>query len=137
MEKFYTSIVGDAKPVNATKREPEIEERGLRKQEEAQKEPNPAKSDGDAPGTTSEEQTGENMERRRKASYQDDEKVDRAPERTSSCDDEQEEKARGRRRASHCDSESGHKASNKEKGPHCEDKSREKIAQRILRQRKG
>ena len=39
----------------------------------AQKEPNPAKSDGDATGTTLEEQTGKKMERRRKASYRDSE----------------------------------------------------------------
>ena len=39
----------------------------------AQKEPNPAKSDADATGTTLEEQTGKNMERRRKASYRDSE----------------------------------------------------------------
>ena len=53
----------------------EIKERLLRKQEEAQKEPNPAKSDSDATGTTLEEQTGENMERRRKASYLDHERT--------------------------------------------------------------
>ena len=58
MEKSYTSIVGDAKPVNTAKREPEIEERPLREQEEAQKKRNPAKSDDDATGTTLEEQTG-------------------------------------------------------------------------------
>ena len=52
MEKSGTSIVGDAKPVNTAKREPEIEE-GLReKQEEAQKKPSPAKSDGVANGIT-------------------------------------------------------------------------------------
>ena len=73
MGKSYTSIVGDAKPVNTPKREPEIEERLLMKQEEAQREPNPTKSDGDSTGTTLEEQTGENVETRGRASYQDDE----------------------------------------------------------------
>ena len=37
IEKSDTSIVGDAQPVNAAKREPESKERSLRKQEEAQK----------------------------------------------------------------------------------------------------
>ena len=87
MENSDTSIVDDAKPVNIVKREPEIEERPLRKQEEAQKEPNPSKSDCDATGTTLEEQTGQNMERRRKASYLDDGKADSIPERRNSCDD--------------------------------------------------
>ena len=54
MEKSYTSIVGDAKPVHTAKREPEIEERLLRKQKEAYKEPNSAKSDGDDTETQSE-----------------------------------------------------------------------------------
>ena len=137
MEKSYTSIDGDDKPVNTTKREPEIEERLLRKQEEAQKKPNPAKSDGDATGTTLEKQTGENTKRRRKALYQDDVKADRIPERRSSCDDELEEKAHGRRSGSHCDSESGQKASDKRKGPYHEDESRENTGQRILKRRKG
>ena len=43
MEKSDTSIDGDGKPVNTPKSEPEIEERPLREQEEAQK-PNHAKS---------------------------------------------------------------------------------------------
>ena len=129
---LHTTVVDNAKPVNTAKREPEIEERLFRKQKEAQKEPNPAKSDSDATGTTLEEQTGKNMERRRKASYRDDEKADRIPER-SSCDDDQKEKAHGRRRGSHRDSESGKKASNKRKGPYHEDESREKTAQRILK----
>ena len=67
VEKCYPSIVGDAKPVNTAKREPEIEERLLRKQEEAQKEPNPGKSDGDATGAPLEKQTAENMKRRGKS----------------------------------------------------------------------
>ena len=69
IEKSDTSIVGEAKPVNTVKRELEIEERSFREQEEAQKKLNLAKSDGDATRTTLEEQTGQNMERRRKASY--------------------------------------------------------------------
>ena len=64
-----SSIIGGTKPVDTVKREPEIEESLLRKQEEAHKESNHAKSDGDATGITLEEQTGKNMERRRKASY--------------------------------------------------------------------
>ena len=68
-KKAYSSILEDAKPVDTAKRERESEERLLRKQEEAQKEPSPAKSDDNANGTTSEEQTGKNVERRRKASY--------------------------------------------------------------------
>ena len=52
-------MVGDAKSVNTAKREPETEERLLRKEEEAQKELRPAKSDSDATGTTLEKQTGE------------------------------------------------------------------------------
>ena len=39
MEKSDTSIVENAQPVKPTKREPEIEERLCKKQEEAQKEP--------------------------------------------------------------------------------------------------
>ena len=102
-----------------------------------QKEPNPVEcDDGDATGTTLEEQTDENMETRRKASYRYDRKADFLPERRSSCDDEQEEKAHGRRRGSHRDSESGQKASDKRKGSLHEDESREKTAQRILRRRK-
>ena len=73
MEKSYTSIFGSAKPGDTAKREWEIEERLLKKQEKAQKEPDPAKSDSDATGTPLEEQTGKNMERRRKASYPDSE----------------------------------------------------------------
>ena len=52
MEKAYTSIVGDAKPVYTAEREIEIEERQPRKQEEAQKQPNHAKSGGDATATS-------------------------------------------------------------------------------------
>ena len=97
----------------------------------ARKEPNPVESnDGDATGTTLEEQTGNNMERRRKVPYLDDEEADSIPERRSSCDDEQKEKAY-ERRGSHRDSESSKEASNKRKGH--EDESREKTAQRILR----
>ena len=44
-------------------------------------EPNPVKSEGDATGTTLKKQTGKNIERRKKASYRDDEKADRIPER--------------------------------------------------------
>ena len=74
---------------------------------------------------------------KQKASYRDDEKADRIPERRrSSCDDEQEEKAYERRRGSYRDSESGKKASDK-KGPYHEDESRKKTAQRILRQQKA
>ena len=47
----------------------------------AQKEPNPANSDGDATGTTLEKQTGKNMERRRKASYHDSESGNKASDR--------------------------------------------------------
>ena len=74
-------ISSGAKPVDTPKREPEIEERLLRKQEEAEKEANPAKGDGDATGTTLEEQTGKDMERKRKASYWDAKKADRIPEK--------------------------------------------------------
>ena len=81
MEKSYTSIVCDAKPVNTTKRKPDIEEGPLKKQEEGQNKPNLAKSDNNATGTSLAQQTGKNMERRRKALYQDDEKADRIPER--------------------------------------------------------
>ena len=95
-----------------------FEEGLLKKQEEAPREPNPAKRDSDATGTTSEEQTGENMERR-EVSHQDDGKADRIPERIS-CDDEQEEKAYVRRGSYH-NSELGNKASDKGKGPHHED----------------
>ena len=137
MENSDTSIVGDAKPMNTAKREPEIKERLLKEQEETQKEPNPANSDSDATGTTSKKQTGKNMERRSEASYLDDEKADRIPERISSCDDEQEETAYGRRRGSHRDSESGQKTSDKRKRPHQEGESREKTAQWILKRRKG
>ena len=136
MENSDTSIVGDAKPVNTTKSKPEIKERLLKKQEEAQKELRPANSDSDATGTTLEEQTGKNMGRRRKALCQDDEKADRIPERRSSCD-EREGKAHGRRRGSRRNSESGKEASDKRKGSPHEDESREKIAKRILRRRKG
>ena len=137
MEKSYTFIVGDAKPVDTAKKEPEIEERLHRKQEETQKELSPGRRDGDATGTTLEKQTVENMERRRKASYQDHEKAYRIPERRTSCNDEQGGKAHGRRRGSNRDSESGQKASDKRKGPYDEDESREKTAQRILKRRKG
>ena len=89
MENSDTAIVGDVKPVNTTKREPEIEEGLFKKQEEAQKEPNPIKIDNDATGTTLKEQTGKNVGRRRKASYLDDIKANSIPERRSSCDDEQ------------------------------------------------
>ena len=102
--------------VNTTKREPEIEERPLREQEEAQKERNPAKSDDDATGTTLEEQIVENMERRGRASYHDDETVDRIPERRSS-DDEHEEKAY-EKRGPYRDSESGKKASSIKENDH-------------------
>ena len=77
------------------------------------------------------------MEKRRKASYQDDEKADRNPERRSSGDDEQEQKAHARRKGSHRDSESGPKTSDKGKGLHHEDESREKAAQWILKRWKG
>ena len=86
MEKSYTCIFGSAKPGDTAKREWEIEEGLLRKQEEAQKEPDPAKSDSDATGTSLEKKTGKNLERRRKASYQDDRKGDRIPERSSDDD---------------------------------------------------
>ena len=52
MENSYTSIVGDAKLVNTTKRSPEIKEGLLKKQEKSQKKPNPTKSDSDVTGTT-------------------------------------------------------------------------------------
>ena len=81
MENSDTSIVGDAKPMNTTKREPEIKEGLLKKQEETQKELSPANSDSDATGTTPEEQTGKNMGRRRKASYLDDEAADSIPKK--------------------------------------------------------
>ena len=131
MEKSYTSAVGDAKPVDTAKWEPEIEVRPLVKQGEVQREPNPAKSDSDDTGTTLEEQTGENMERRRKAFYLDDEEVDSVPERRSS-DNKHEEKAY-ERRGPYRNSESGQKASDKEEGPYHEDDSKEKTAKRILR----
>ena len=86
--------IADMKDVDTAKRVRKIKERLLRKQEEPQKEPNPAKSDSDTTGTTLEEKTRKNMERRRKASYQDDEKADNVPEsRRNSCEDEREEKA--------------------------------------------
>ena len=53
MQKSYTSIVGNDKPVDTAKREPGIGERLRRKQNKAMKEPNPAKNDADATGTTS------------------------------------------------------------------------------------
>ena len=62
---------------------PEIEERPLSEEEEAQKEPNPAKCDSDASGTNLEQQTRKNMERRRKAFYLDGEEVNSIPERRS------------------------------------------------------
>ena len=65
MSKSDTSIVGNAEPVDTTKRVPEIEDRPLRKQQEAQKEQNPAKSDNDTTGTTSEEQRQEYGEKRK------------------------------------------------------------------------
>ena len=125
-----TSIVGDAEPVNPTKREPGIKEGLRRKQKEAQKEPSPANSDSDATGTTLEKQTRKNMKRRRKASFLDDRRADSIPERRSSCndeqkgkayerssyEDEQEGKAHGRRGSNH-DSESGKEASDNGKGP--------------------
>ena len=98
----------------------------------AQKKPNPVERGGDATWTTLEEQTGKNMERKSKASYRDDEKADRVPERRSSCDDEQEGKAYVRI-GSYRDSESGKKTSNKRKGPYHEDNSREKTTQKILK----
>ena len=103
---------------------PEIEEGLLKKQEEAQEEPNPANIDSDATRTTLEEQIGENMERRGKGSYVDDEEANSIPERSScddepkakaSCDDEQKGKAHGRRDPVR-DSESGHETSDKRKG---------------------
>ena len=114
---------------------PEIEERLLRKQEGAQKEQNPVQSDSDTTGTALEEQTGKNMGRRRKTSYLDDEEADSIPARRSS-DDKYEEKAY-EKRGPYRNSESGKEASDKEKGPYHEDESREKIAQKILRRRKG
>ena len=86
--------------MDIAKREPEIEEKLLRKQEEAQREPNPAKSDSDATRTTLEEKIGNNRERRRKVSYQG------------------EEKAYERRRGSYHNSESGKKVLDKRKGPY-------------------
>ena len=97
-----------------------------------QREPNHAKSDSDTTGTTLEEKTGENMERRRKAFYLGDQEADRIPEQRSSCDEEHEEKTYERRGA-YRDSESGQKASDKGEGPYREDELREKTAQRILR----
>ena len=117
MKKSYTSAVGNAKPVDTAKWEPEIEERPLVKQGDAQKEPNSAKSYSDATGITLEEQANGNMERRRKAFYLDDEEVDSIPTRRSSCNDEQEEKAHGRRKGSRHNSEAGKKASDKDKDP--------------------
>ena len=61
IEKSDTCIVGDAKPVNTAKKEPEIEDRLLREREETQEELSPAKSDDDATETNLEEQTGKNM----------------------------------------------------------------------------
>ena len=101
------------------------------KQGEAQEEPNSTKSDIDATGNTLEGQTGKNMENRRNAFYLDDEEVNSTPERRSS-DDAQEEKAHGKRRGPYRNSESGQKASDNH-----EDESRDKIAQKILRRRKG
>ena len=76
MEKSYTFVLGNAKHVDTAKWEHEIEVRPLVKEEEAQKEPNPTKSDDDATGTASHEETGENSDRRRKTSYLDDKKAD-------------------------------------------------------------
>ena len=134
IEKSYTSAVGDANPVDTAKWEHEIEVRPLVKQVEAQKEPNPTKSDNDATGNTLEEQTGKNMEKNTEAFFRDDEEFDNIPERRSS-DDEHEEKAY-EKRCPYWNSESGKDASDKGKGPHHEDKSREKIAQKILIRRK-
>ena len=87
-----TSLVGDAEPVNPTKRKPEIEE-GLReKQEEAQKEPNPVQRVDDAAGTVSQEETGENSDNGRKTSYLDDKTADSIPARRSPCNDESKER---------------------------------------------
>ena len=72
---------------------------------------------------------------RRRAFYLDDEEVDSILERRSS-DDEYEEKAY-KRRGPYSDSESGKEGSDKRKGSHHENKSREKIAQKIVRRRKG
>ena len=58
IEKSDTSIVGNAKPVNTTKREPGIEEGPLKEQKETQKELSPANSDSNVTGTPLEEQTG-------------------------------------------------------------------------------
>ena len=71
------------------------------------------------------------MERRRKASYLDDEEADSIPERRSS-DNEHEEKAY-ERRGPYWNAESGQKAPDRRKGSLHEDESREKIAQKILR----
>ena len=135
MEKSDTSLVDDATPVDTAKWEPEIEVRPLVKQGDAQRGTSPANKSSDATGITVEAQTGENMERRRKAFYLDDEEVDSIPGRRSSCDDGQEEKAY-ERRGPYQDFESGQKASDKEGRPYHEDESREKIAQRILQRRK-
>ena len=137
--KSDNSIVGDAEFVNPTKRDPEIEE-GLReKQEEAQKEPNPVQSVDDAAGTASQEETGENSERRRKAFYLNDEEADSIPVRRSPCNDEPKGKPNGRKKDSRHNSESGKEASDKGEGTDHGDESREKTAQRILyiRRRKG
>ena len=83
-----------------------------------------------------EEQTGKNTGRRRKAFYLDDKEAGSIPERRSSCDD-QEQKAHGTRNGSRRNSEAGKEAFDKEERPYHEDESREKIAQRILRRRKG
>ena len=129
MEKSNTSAVGDAKPVDTGKWEPEIEVRPLMKQGEAQKEPNPTKSYSDATGTTLEEQANENVERRRKAFYLDDEEVDGIPERRSSGD--KHEKKAYERRGPYRDSESCQKASDKEEGRYDEDESGRRLPRRF------
>ena len=128
VKKTYTSIFGGAKPVDTTKKDREIEERLLKQQEEARKEPSPAKSEGDATGTSLEEQTGRSAEKRRKGSYRDDEKANKTPERRRSeyDDDEQGEKLPQKRRGSYRDAEEGDKASDRRRGSHRDDEQREK-----------
>ena len=89
-----SSILPGGKPVDRTRLEKEVEERLLRKLEEAQNEPNPAKSDGDATWTTLEEQTGKNMDRRTKTSNRHSEsgKKDFDIRKGPYCEDESREK---------------------------------------------
>ena len=103
---------------------------------------NPVQSDDDATGTTSQEESGENSERRTN-----DKKGDSIPARRSPCNDEPKGRPNGRKfgekdkrqkeKDPRRNSELGKEASDNRKGPDHGDESRENTAQRILRRWKG